>query len=306
MPKRKKKGKQDADNFDGMLAEFQAADLTAASSSGSIPATSNSATGVGADKKLAMTPLNSAREGTGRVVSEEAIIDACKTSNFAQVRRWGRQGARVTTAEPLLRAMQVNAPFDVLTCLVKELGADVDRSNERGITALITAAFQDRCDVIRYLVEELGADVNTAGYWGRAPLWVADIGGHLGAVRILLKLRADVNHKDSDSMTPLMAAIARKHHEIVTWLLKAGADTQTIYHTSSTAPSLSRAADASAEQTAYLESKMHCSSPGCSGAGILKCTGCKQARYCGEQCQLVHWKVHKAECKRATKDKGSH
>jgi hypothetical protein len=33
---------------------------------------------------------------------------------------------------------------------------------------------------------------------------------------------------------------------------------------------------------------MHCSSPGCSGAEILKCTtGCKNARYCREACQLV-------------------
>jgi hypothetical protein len=30
----------------------------------------------------------------------------------------------------------------------------------------------------------------------------------------------------------------------------------------------------------------------------MKCTGCKQARYCAEECQLAHWKAHKADCKR--------
>jgi hypothetical protein len=56
--------------------------------------------------------------------------------------------------------------------------------------------------------------------------------------------------------------------------------------------------NASAEQTAYLEAKTHCSNPGCSGAGIKRCPACKQARYCGEPCQYAHWKAHKADCKR--------
>jgi hypothetical protein len=94
-----------------------------------------------------------------------------------------------------------------------------------------------------------------------------------------------------------MAASAKKHQEVVKWLVKAGADTQVARNTMSAAD-ISRKAGASAEQTAYLESKTHCSSPGWSGAGIMKCTGCKQARYCGAACQLAHWKAHKADCKR--------
>jgi hypothetical protein len=96
-----------------------------------------------------------------------------------------------------------------------------------------------------------------------------------------------------------MIASHEKHHEIVKWLVKAGADTQTLYHNdpNSTAAALSRTAGASAEQTAYLEAKTHCSNVGYSGAGIMKCTGCKQARYSGEACQLAHWKAHKADCR---------
>jgi hypothetical protein len=51
------------------------------------------------------------------------------------------------------------------------------------------------------------------------------------------------------------------------------------------------------EQPEYLVAKAHCSSPGCRGTGLKKCTGCKQARYCGQTCQLAHWKAHKADCK---------
>ena len=65
---------------------------------------------------------------------------------------------------------------------------------------------------------------------------------------------------------------------------------------------VAKAHKAPTEQIAYLEAKMHCSNPGCSGAGIMKCTGCKQVRYCGEACQLAHWKAHKADCKRPKKE----
>jgi hypothetical protein len=30
----------------------------------------------------------------------------------------------------------------------------------------------------------------------------------------------------------------------------------------------------------------------------MKYTGCKQARFCGQLCQLAHWKAHKLSCKR--------
>jgi hypothetical protein len=98
-----------------------------------------------------------------------------------------------------------------------------------------------------------------------------------------------------------MAAAYNKQADAVTWLVKAGANTQASISTDDseiTAATISNTVGASAEQTAYLEAKTHCSSLGCSGAGVMKCTGCKQARYCGEACQLAHWKAHKADCRR--------
>ena len=201
------------------------------------------------------------------------------------------------TAEPLSRAVCSKAPADVLYCLVKELGADVNRRNKEDWTALQAAAALDHHDTARFLVEELGADVNVANNGGQTPLWIAASQGHLEVVRLLLKLRADINRANISGLTPLMMATSQKHHEVVTWLVKAGADTQAVVG-HDTAADISREVRASAEQTAYLEAKTHCSSPGCGGAGIMKCTGCRQARYCGEVCQLAHWKAHKADCKR--------
>jgi ankyrin repeat protein len=186
--------------------------------------------------------------------------------------------------------------------LVKEPGADINQRDEHGFTALAAAAYLGYHDSGRYLVEELGADLNIPSNSGQTPLFFAAAQGHLPIVRILLQLGADIDRRNDDGATPLMIASFAKHDKIVKWLVKAGADTSSSLHRvrGSTAAFASETAGASAEQTAYLEAKTHCSNVGCTGAGIMKCTGCKQARYCGEACQLAHWKAHKADCKRWT------
>jgi hypothetical protein len=131
-------------------------------------------------------------------------------------------------------------------------------------------------------------------------MYVAASHGHLAVVRALVRdFGADLNHADEHGITALMAASYGKHAELMKWLVKEGADPlKAMTADGATAADFSKAVSASVEQTAYLEAKMHCSKTGCSGAGIMKCTGCKQARYCGEECQLAHWQAHKADCKR--------
>ncbi|GMI34548.1 hypothetical protein TeGR_g369 [Tetraparma gracilis] len=36
---------------------------------------------------------------------------------------------------------------------------------------------------------------------------------------------------------------------------------------------------------------------GCGEKGEKKCSKCDRAHYCGRECQVAHWKAHKAECK---------
>jgi hypothetical protein len=223
----------------------------------------------------------------------------------ANVNNSGRHG----DVTPLFVAVGVGN-LDMVRCL-KMLGADV---NQRGIkfgrTPLFLAVQFSSVvglDIIRCLVTELLADVNKSDDAGATPLWIAAKGGNLASVRVLVKeLGADIN-KTRSGITPLMVATAGKHEDVVRWLVKEGANTQIsqpIDGFNGTESGLTAAwwskefHGASAEQTKYLEAKTHCSSPGCSGAGVKKCTGCKQARYCGEACQLAHWKAHKADCER--------
>ena len=74
-----------------------------------------------------------------------------------------------------------------------------------------------------------------------------------------------------------MAASHYKHTELVTWLVKAGANSQALHVRDGayfTAADVSHEAGAPAAQTAYLRAKAHCSSPGCTGGGDQKCQGC--------------------------------
>jgi hypothetical protein len=240
-----------------------------------------------------------------------------------QLQRWAKRGIRVSSGLPLVHAAgfvnvdvmrflvndlgaDVNQAIndctplyaaaqechlDSVRCLANELGADINQGDRIGSTPLINAARNGRLAVVQCLVKKLGADANRAEPEGGTPLYIAAQMGHLAVVQCLIQEGgADVNQATKDGAI-------RKHKKVIAYLLKRGADPQLSVPKHGTAADISKASGASATQTAYLAAKTHCSNPGCGGAGVKKCTGCKQARYCGQQCQLAHWSMHKAGCK---------
>jgi ankyrin repeat protein len=225
---------------------------------------------------------------------------------------------------------------EILRCLVKEFGADVDKNDCDGCTPLLVAAGQGHLGVVRCLLK-LGAAFFEKDYEGLSPLDHAVARGNVRVVKFLLDemgedeeevnmqlmtscvlgdldmvrclvlhCKADVNyidhcddtHIDHVGDTPLLVAARGMHAELAKWLVKAGADPQHRHPSEGSAADISRAVNASSEQTAYLEAKEHCAQPGCSGAGTKKCQGCMQGRYCGPACHLAHWPAHKSECRR--------
>jgi ankyrin repeat protein len=215
----------------------------------------------------------------------------------------------------------------VIRCLVNDLSADVNQTEQDGFTPLHIAAQEGHLAVVRYLVLKWGADVNAETQEGATPLFCAAQNGYLAVLRCLVKkLGADVNHASADGatmlylaasnighmstmqclveefgadvnqathagFTPLMGATSENHRKAIAYLLKHGADTKASTPAFGTAEDVSKTVEissASAELIAYMEAKTHCSNLGCAGAGLKKCTGCKQVRYCGQQCQLAH------------------
>jgi ankyrin repeat protein len=126
--------------------------------------------------------------------------------------------------------------------------------------------------------------------------------GHLDVLKCLVhEFGADINKGMSDGSTPLMAASSFQHNDVVRWLLKNGANAQTMQNESFTAADVSKYYGASANSTAYLEARTHCANPGCGGAGLKKCANCLGVCFCSKDCQVAAWPAHKADCKRRVK-----
>jgi hypothetical protein len=123
MPKQKKKSKQEEDDdLHDILAKFQAASIVAANNAGSsTPATStlsaaitslttsSSSSGTGADARRLMTSL----PNPAAAIREVQIF--LRTQLSVQLQRWGRQGVRLRTANPLLWAVSNGASIEIIS-----------------------------------------------------------------------------------------------------------------------------------------------------------------------------------------------
>jgi hypothetical protein len=61
------------------------------------------------------------------VVTEKMLNDASEAGDLEQLRVWATQGVRVTTEEPLCRAIP-DGSLELVNFLVQELGANVDQA----------------------------------------------------------------------------------------------------------------------------------------------------------------------------------
>ena len=107
-------------------------------------------------------------------------------------------------------------------CLV-EAGADKDKADLSGFTPLHAAVGRGHVEMTRYLVNA-GANKDAANLAGITPMLAAAKKGFLRMARVLMEAAADVNRADAGGVTPLQAADERGHAEIVELLLEAGAD----------------------------------------------------------------------------------
>ena len=116
---------------------------------------------------------------------------------------------------------------DIVRLLVKKGGADLEAHNADGTTALMNAVDAKHYNAVRELLA-LGADPNhreqTRGGW--LPLSVATNNHNQEMVRLILhEGKADPNrHNNGDACTPLVEAVRRNELKMAEELLDAGAD----------------------------------------------------------------------------------
>jgi ankyrin repeat protein len=205
------------DDFDSMLADFRASDL---------PTSINTNTKAALERS-SISSSSSGRSSTasGSEVTKLTIIQASIKGDVAQLRRWARQGIRVSSAEPLCQALLKNQ-VGAARCLVNDLGADVNQTNEEGLTPLCIAALKGDLEMVRCLVADLGADVDRANNEGISPVHMAVQVGNLEMVQCLvMEYGANVDSGDEAVCTPLYVAAQDGHVAVVRSLVKdLGAD----------------------------------------------------------------------------------
>jgi ankyrin repeat protein len=139
------------------------------------------------------------------VVTQGMIVSACKRGNIVQLQRWGQQGVRVSSGEPLAWAAELGL-VDVMRCLVKDLGANV-KEGCKGCPPLFFASQRGHVAAVLCLVKELGANVNQKSQAGATCLHAAFHNGSLAVVRCMVnELGADVNPGDRNGVTCVFMA----------------------------------------------------------------------------------------------------
>lgn len=99
-------------------------------------------------------------------------------------------------------------------------GADVNASNESGMTPLMRAAGTGRTEIIQELLEH-GADLNATRSDGFTALSFAAFFGHIEALRLLLSRGANITAKSRFGTSAEMWASARGFNEVVSLLRQA-------------------------------------------------------------------------------------
>jgi ankyrin repeat protein len=146
---------------------------------------------------------------------------------------------------------------------------------------------------------DAGAMINACDEAGKTALWMAAKAGDLEAISLLITRGARVNAVTDFDSTPLVAAIYEGHFFAVQTMLSAGARTDVCLKTLRWTLGKCKAPvrTAVAKHDGVRPVQLHrCGWCGTSGK-CVQCAGCRNAAYCGKDCQRADWRLHKQMCK---------
>ncbi len=128
-----------------------------------------------------------------------------------------------TVDQQVMNDAALNGEMEKVTELIGK-GADLNKVDQDGMTALMYASFNGHTKIVRLLLDE-GAEVGIRDAMGRTALLYASTGPFAETVKLLLDHHADPNIADNDErFSPLMHAAAEGQLEVAKLLLDSGAD----------------------------------------------------------------------------------
>lgn len=132
-----------------------------------------------------------------------------------------------------LFSQEKNTIFDVARQgTVQDIKAIYDKNpqiinsvNNDGFSALVLATYKNNNSVARFLIEN-GANIDQSSKMG-SPLMAAVVKGNNEIALLLIQKKANVNQVDANGTTALLYATMFKNYELVSELVKNGADPET-------------------------------------------------------------------------------
>lgn len=102
-------------------------------------------------------------------------------------------------------------------------GADPNKKNFTGFTALHWAAYAGRCEIVKKLLDKK-ANINCRNEEGQTPIHIASMRGHLQFIKFLENEGADIHAVTSDGWNAIHYALIGNHKQVVKYLLEKGLD----------------------------------------------------------------------------------
>ena len=127
-------------------------------------------------------------------------------------------GARVNQGNRTSVMLAASKGHNTILRLLLSLGADVDKTDEEGISALMLACQENRLDTVRFLLG-IGAFIHATDDEGSDALMFA-IDGKASPqlVKLLIEEQADISEENAYGETVLTKAIENKRLDLVTYL----------------------------------------------------------------------------------------
>lgn len=156
-----------------------------------------------------------------------AFTDAAKFNDASEVKSLLKQGVNPNTLDangnPMLFLAVKDKSNAVIDVLLADKRTDVDLSTKSGETPLMIASIQGDLPLVKTLVLQKNALVDHIGW---KPLHYACATGKLDVAQFLVSKGAIVDSQSLNGTTPLMMAVQSGNEDLVKFLLDNGADLQ--------------------------------------------------------------------------------
>ncbi len=151
------------------------------------------------------------------------FISAVKRGDAVEVASWIKRGMDPNTLDPngmpVLHLAARDGSLDAVKVILAA-GANIDRRNTAGESALMLAAIQGHKEVVNFLIQK-EAQVNHPGW---TPLIYAATTGKTDIIKILLDNHAYIDSSSPNGLTSLMMAVRGGHTAAVKLLIDEDAD----------------------------------------------------------------------------------